>query len=1308
VGGSGSGMLTISGGATTFTKNAHIGSGPGSTGKVNVTDFALFLSDQIVVGADGDGSLAVADGGGVASDIGLIGAGKGSTGTVTVTGADSTWSNTLGLTVGASGNGKLTVADGATVTSDTGYLGLDSGSTGTALVTGAGSAWKNHGDVTVGVAGAGTLTIADGGAVSGRDGFIAYDTNSTGTVTVTGTGSTWTNLAAVAVGSGGNGTLIIEKGGAASNSTGVIGYDPGAVGAVMVTGAGSTWVNHHELFVGQHGTGTLSIENGASVSNTFGIIGRHAGSTGATMVTGAGSTWANADPLTVGAGGNGSLAVADRGTVSSRGGYIGDESGSNGSVLVSGAGSTWTNHSFLVVGQEGTGSLIVEDGGSVTNTVGRIGRQAGSAGAVTVAGVGSTWTNSDDLNVGVSGRGTLTIADGGIVTSKNGQIGVNPNSTGAVTVTGPGSAWTNSNEVNNGYLDVGVAGHGTLTIADGGSVTSRISHIAREDGSTGTATVTGADSTWHSGELTVGGLGGGTLLVADGGTVISGSARISNNVGSTVRSTVIVTGAGSNWRGLSDLVIGAWGHGTLIVENGGTVSSMAGVIGADRVTTGPSGENKRSVGAVTVSGAGSTWTNSRNLIVGYAGTATLSIEHGGKVTSAYGNIARLNGSVGTATVTGAGSTWTDSGDLLVGMEGDGTLNILDGGLVSVAGGAGVVEVAMWGPATGTLNIGSAAGQPPVAAGILEAAEVRFGAGTGTLSFNHTDSDYRFAPAITGTGALRVASGTTRLVTDSPDFAGTVSISGGTLVVDGNLGDAASTVGVAGSGTLGGSGTVGTTVVGAGGTVAPGNSVGTLNVAGDITFATGSRYVVEQTEAGSDRIHATGQAFLNGGSVVHVGMGATYDPTAVYTILTADGGLNGEFSGATDDFVFLDPKLGYGANDVTLTLDRNDTDFADIGKTRNQRATAGGVESLGSGNQVYDAVVVLDEPTARNAFDQLSGEIHASVKGAMLSDSRYVRDAAMARVRAAFAGVGASAPPVVAYADNSLGRPGQSAYVPPPADTGRSAVWFQGFGSWGTIDGDGNAAEFDHDTGGFFIGADGLVAETWRLGVLAGYSHSSFHLDDRASSGSSDNYHLGLYGGTQWGALGLRLGGAYTWHDVKANRSAAFPGFSDKLSADYNAATAQLFSELGYKIEQGRFVIEPYANLAYVNVHTDGFSEKGGTAALTSRSSDTDATFTTLGLRASTDIKHGSMTASVRGMLGWRHAFGSNTPQSTLAFAGGDAFTVAGVPIARDAAVLEAGVDLALSSKTTIGLFYLGQLASDAHEHGFKAELGIRF
>lgn len=54
------------------------------------------------------------------------------------------------------------------------------------------------------------------------------------------------------------------------------------------------------------------------------------------------------------------------------------------------------------------------------------------------------------------------------------------------------------------------------------------------------------------------------------------------------------------------------------------------------------------------------------------------------------------------------------------------------------------------------------------------------------------------------------------------------------------------------------------------------------------------------------------------------------------------------------------------------------------------------------------------------------------------------------------------------------------------------------------------------------------------------------------------------------------------------------------------------------------------------------------------------------------------------------------------------FTVAGVPIAKNAAVLEANLALAVSHNTAFGQSYTGQIASDAREHGVNARLSIVF
>jgi len=579
----------------------------------------------------------------------------------------------------------------------------------------------------------------------------------------------------------------------------------------------------------------------------------------------------------------------------------------------------------------------------------------------------------------------------------------------------------------------------------------------------------------------------------------------------------------------------------------------------------------------------------------------------------------------------------------------------------------------------------------------------------------------------------------------------LTLAGGTLTLDGvhsytgptNV-DSSATLALNGSiassqmltinGTIAGTGTLGNTSVNAGGTIAPGNGgIGTLSVQGNLAMVAGSRLAAQIDGAGqSDRIAVTGAANISGATLDVSALGLAL---ARYTVVTTTGGLTGTFGTLTGDVsisAFVGVTASYDADNAYLDVLRV-RDFADAGVTRNQQATAAGIQGIAggnpafTGNALYDAVLAFPgDAAARNAFDQLSGEVHASAKTALIEDSHVLRDAATNRIRAAFGVLGASSAPVMvpvmapvmapvmSYADPAGDRTGISAAsrgsgtVAVAPTTDRFALWGQGFGGWGSTNSDGNAARLSHATGGLLIGGDAPIFDSWRLGMMAGYSRTDFNVWDRASSGSSDNYQLGLYGGTQWGNLGFRTGAAYTWHDIKTGRSVAFTGFGDSLKGDYRAGTAQLFGELGYGIRAGSFGFEPFARLAYVKLSTDGFTEQGGVAALRSNGTSTGITFTTLGLHASTDFDLGTTTATLRSTLGWRHAFGDTTPLASFTLAGGPLFTVAGVPIARDALVLDVGLDVAIAKNATLGISYDGQYGGSAIDQSVRANVNVSF
>ncbi len=832
-----------------------------------------------------------------------------------------------------------------------------------------------------------------------------------------------------------------------------------------------------------------------------------------------------------------------------------------------------------------------------------------------------------------------------------------------------------------------ISNDGALSIINGGSL-SASNHVEVGAGGAGVGSLSlDTNSTLTStGVLGVGTFGTGTATIAGGSDASGLVGRIGGAV--TGIGTVTVTGSGSTWSTTNEFDIGYNGQGVLLIQNGGAVTAGTQV---------HLGTNSTAVGTVTVDGSGSSLIATSFLGVGQDGQGTLNVINGGGVTTNFGYIGANIGSSGTVIVDGAGSTWNVT-LLNVGESGAGALTIANGGSVT----AGTFVIANSAGSTGTLNIGNGG-----AAGTVNAASVVFGAGTGALNFNHADTNYTFAPGLSGNGTVNHLAGVTTLTGNSATFTGTTNVSGGSLYVNGTLDG---TVNVTG-GTLGGSGTLtGALTIGSGGNVAPGNSVGTLNVASQ-TFNAGSTYKVELNDGGNtagvnnDHINATGTVTINGGTV-HVtpengtDTGTTYAVGTVYTIITAAGGVTGAFTTLTDNYAYLNFSLSNDANNVFLTSQLAATSFCLPGMTGNQCAAGKGAFSLGAGT-LYTAVLNLSNAEAPGALNQLSGEIHSSAKTALIEDSHFVRDAALNRIRSAFESVAASSMPIFAYAP---GGP-----QPAPASTDRFAIWGQAFGGFGHIKSDGNAAKLDRNSGGLLIGGDGQVAEHWRLGAFGGYSRSKFDADARNSSGSSDNYHAGIYGGSEWGAFGLRYGGAYTWHDIDIARSVAFTGFSDRLAGSYRAGTAQVFGEVGYRLSTGGVRYEPFANLAYVNLRTNGFSEAGGAAALVAPGQSTDTTFSTLGVRAETTFVTGQSQTTLRGILGWRHAFGDVAPTSTMTFAAGSsAFTTAGVPIAQDALVLDAGFDVTLTPTTILGFSYGGQFGSGVTDQSVKGMVRIGF
>ena len=746
-----------------------------------------------------------------------------------------------------------------------------------------------------------------------------------------------------------------------------------------------------------------------------------------------------------------------------------------------------------------------------------------------------------------------------------------------------------------------------------------------------------------------------------------------------------------------------------LIFNQGTAGSFGGVISGSGSVTKLGGGTLTLSGANTYSGgttisAGALQGDTTSLQGNIADNASLIFNQGangsfGGAISGTGSLTKLG--AGTLTLSGA-NTYSGGTTISAGaLQGDTTSlqgNIADNAsLIFNQGAAGSFGGAISGTGSltklgaGTLTLSGAntySGGTTISAGALQGDTTSLQgniADNASLIFNQ-NTNGMFNGTLSGSGSL-LKSGTGSLTLNGANpFAGATTVSAGMLVVGDNSHAGATLAGavtVNSGATLAGIGTIG--ALDLSGTVAPGNITGTLSVTGNAVFRTGSSYQVGATAAGqSSRIVIGGNASILGGSVLVLAQPGNYAPRTNYTILTAAQGVTGQFGAVSANLLFLTPMLSYTANAVNLSLQRNDVSFESVADTKNQQNTAGALDHLDPNSPVYDALLGLDAPTARHAFDQLSGEMHAGITTALADDSHYIRDAINNHLLGASYG-------------------GQGAEGATGAGT---MVWSSLWGHWGDHDSDGNAHAMNANGSGLLVGAD-LPIDAIRLGGVIGHGQNSLHVDDVGSNAHAKANYAGLYASWDLGEVRLRGGVAYAWQKIDTTRHMAFGPFSGTAQASYDANTAQAYIDGGYTFRFGQNTVEPYLNLSQVHVRTDAFTEHGTSAALAIDKSSSNLTSGIAGVRGTIDLGPGGLHAYAG--VGYQHTWGDTVPERRQRFvAGTDNFTVYGIPVANNAGVVDLGLRFPLARMVTVDFGYHGQFASDARDQSARLTVNVAF
>lgn len=947
----------------------------------------------------------------------------------------------------------------------------------------------------------------------------------------------------------------------------------------------------------------------------------------------------------------------------------------------------------VYVGRNQSGNLLIDNGkiSAYNINIGRMFNGQIHESLVTVRGPNAELNAVNDqfvLRGGLNlGRGTLRVEDGALASAKEIVVGTTRGYDSHLIATGAGSRVTSN------FLSVGtdLGARSTLAIEDGAVLNTAFdARIGNGSGPGETdtlspkATVTGANSQWNVGRaLTL----YGDLDVLNGGAVSVGSIEVAGVSGARKTAELTIAGNGSRFTSGSSVNVGDYGNGVLAVMDGGTFSA-----GGNEVVLGKTGSGS----------------NRGALIIGSRGN----------MDTGTGLTEPTLGAAGAAGTIDAQTAIALRGGLFRSYV---YFNHTDGNYVFSNKMSGEGEV-----------INSA----------------------GHTTLNGDLSELQANVTARG-GKLIIASDINTQKEDDIFEIQTLSAeNGGTLILNATAGSDvnngqgySSAASIKAGGTLGGNGTLGQTEIQSGGHISPGDgNIGTLTLKRYLNFIGESFYDVDIAGDGrSDQLLVAGKTTISDRAKVQVTAldpQTSYKTGQSYRILTSDGGIDGQFAAAVSKSAFLDVALNHSANAVDLTIAQKDTGgenpggenpggenpggenpggenpggenpggenpggenpgsgkpgiFQTVAESGNQWNTAGALSTLtqsGPSLALYNSLLLLSAPEAREAFNQLSGEVYPSMQSNLIAGSTQLFNVLNQRMLRLF--------------DNdSLPIPPLAMSLVQPAQAQNSGVWGQTFSSWGINSGNGNVGKLDGNTTGFLLGADRkLTDHNVRIGGYFGYSRGDYDVDSRRSKADTDNYHLGLYAAGQQDAFSLRGALGYTWHKIEGKRNVDFSGFSDRLKSDYDANSLLAFTEAGYRFGQPEMNVEPFINLSYIRLHTDSFQESGGAAALSVRNETMNTFYSTLGVRGVTELPK---NVSLYGSLGWQHAYGDKNTSSRMAFAGSDAFVTQGQAVDDNVMVGDIGVSVKLSRAATLDVGYQGQFGADTRVNSVNANLRWSF
>jgi fibronectin-binding autotransporter adhesin len=1162
---------------------------------------------------------------------------------------------------------------------------------------------------------------------------------------------------------GGGGTF--DANGLGSSLTGTI---SGAGGLTVVDSAGHgvlTLTNTFNSYLGGTflNSGTLSVFGDGSLGALSGGITFDGGTLQANGATGLQS--ARTIDLLVGGGtfdANG-LTSTLSGVISGGALTVEDGTGGFGSLTLANAANTYSGGTTL-----DSGVLRVSVDGDLGSIIGGLTFNGGTLQAFGGAGLVSARTVTLNSNGGVFDANGLASTLSGGIGGLGGLTVMDSAGGGSLTLTDAGNSYQGGTTLNSGTLIVSADGDlgaesGLLTF-NGGVLQSGAAglNIARSlylAGGGGTFNANGLSSTFSGQVGGTGGLtledtvGGGVLTLTNAGNNYLGGTTLNSGTLSVVADADLGDPSGGITFNGGTLQASAFGTGlssarAITLAGDGTFdangleSFLSGTIsGGGQMTfvDGAGGGSVELSGANTYSG-GTVIQSARVAITNGQALGGGLVEFNGGVLQAAGAGINLPNEL---VLFGAGTLDAAANDMVVSgaISGSGLLTLTDsldaGGQITLQGANSATGgISIVGTVAVAANAANALGSGPVTmtsgsgtATLTVGADQAIGALTGDansvvqlvgadLTVGGNGASTVFAGSLIDDGGSTLTkTGGGVFTLSGPWSVATADVAAGTLQLGANATDSGAIVVNSGAAfALNGFNQTGSGQVINNGTISTGSGVLSAG-----SYSGSGTLVVDVLNSGAS-LRVSGGADVNGQTLVVAGHPATGD----YTIVQA-GALTGEFT--------LAPLSGYSeipSYSLTgMTLELIAGTFTQAGQSANQSAVAAAINAAVPGAS-SDLTAVLGQLSALTparldtALDQIGPAALAAMSGISYA-AAGLQSAALGQRMSGLQGGDFDA------------DGGRLAYFQVSGPAPQRPLLADGIGDSNPWDLSARAAPSGDSPLGFFAAA---VDATGRLdsiggasGFQPGYSFGSagglvggdYRLDEQTVAGAFLGYIDGaaqIAGGGSVASDSVRGGGYFTaWRGgfrTEVSAGAAYDLFttsrdiallSRTATASPRGAELDFDAQTSYDLQAGSCVVAPFVGASYDQLTVAAFSESGaGSMDLSVARQTMQSIRSALGAKVSRRYALGGLSAVPFASLGWGHEYAdqSRAINAELAGGAGGPFTVQTADVARDSALLAAGVDFGGRGGWDVRLAYAGDVRSDFVENSVSGSLRLAF